>query len=219
MTSPPPVALVTGAARRIGAVIAERLHAAGYRVVIHYRKSGTEARALADRLEQQRPQSAAAMQADLLAFDAADDFVSRAAATFGRLDLLVNNASSFFPTPVGATTPAQWNDLVGSNFAAPFFLSQAALPHLRESKGAIVNLIDIHGERPLKDHAVYSAAKAGLHMLTRALAKELAPAVRVNGVAPGAILWPEKNGSEAEKRKIIEDTPLRRTGTPQDIAE
>lgn len=214
-----PVALVTGAARRIGAVIAETLHAAGYRVVIHCRQSRDEADTLAGKLNAARADSAIVMEADLLDHAAISNLVARAAAQWQRLDLLVNNASTFFPTPIGETTLAQWNDLIGSNLSAPFFLSQAAASFLRESRGAIVNLIDIHAERPLANHAAYSASKAGLHMLTRALAKELAPEVRVNGVSPGAILWPESGMSDRERENIIASTPLKRTGTPRDIAD
>lgn len=214
-----PVALVTGAARRIGAAIAETLHAARYRVVIHCRQSRDEADTLAGKLNAARADSAIVMQADLLDHAAISNLVARAAAQWQRLDLLVNNASTFFPTPVGETTLAQWNDLIGSNLSAPFFLSQAAASFLRESRGAIVNLIDIHAERPLANHAAYSASKAGLHMLTRALAKELAPEVRVNGVSPGAILWPESGMNDRERENIIASTPLQRTGTPQDIAD
>lgn len=219
MSDPHAVALVTGAARRIGAAIAEALHASGYRIVIHCRHSRSEAAALAARLNAVRANSAAVISADLLLDGEPERLVREAVGAFGRLDLLVNNASSFYPTRIGETTRAQWEDLVGSNLAAPFFLCQAAAPHLCESNGAIVNLIDIHGERPLAGHAVYSTAKAGLHMLTRALARELAPGVRVNGVSPGAILWPETEMDDAGKQRIVAGTPLARTGAPHDIAE
>lgn len=219
MSSAQPVALVTGGARRIGSVIVEALHAAGYRVVIHCRHSKAEAGQLATRLDQLRADSAAVVAADLAARDEPERLVSAAVEAWGRLDLLVNNASSFFPTPVGKTSNEQWDDLVGSNLRAPFFVSQAAAPHLAEHNGAIVNLIDVHATRPLAEHAVYCAAKAGLHMLTRAMAKELGPRVRVNGVAPGAILWPEGGVSDAGKQAIIDATPLQRTGSPEDIAE
>lgn len=213
-----PVALVTGAARRIGAVIAETLHAAGYRVIIHCRRSRGEADALAARLNAARAGDAVVLSADLLNHADITTLATQAGTQWQRLDLLVNNASSFFPTPVEGTTLAQWNGLIGSNLAAPFFLSQATAPLLRASRGSIVNLIDIHGGRPLAGHPVYSTAKAGLHMLTRALAKELAPTLRVNGVAPGAILWPESGLSDAARESIVASTPLQRTGTPQDIA-
>lgn len=219
MSAEMPVALVTGAARRIGAAIAETLHASGHRVIIHCHRSRDEADALARGLNAARADSATVMNADLLDHAAISRLVKQAAAQWQRLDLLVNNASTFFPTPVAGTTSAQWNDLIGSNLAAPFFLSQAAAPFLQASSGAIVNLVDIHGERPLAGHAVYSTAKAGLHMLTRALAKELAPAVRVNGVSPGAILWPESGMNDDERENIVAATPLRRTGHPQDVAD
>lgn len=219
MSGSTPVALVTGAARRIGAAIAEHLHDENYRVAIHCRHSQNEARALCKRLNDRRPDSAIVIAGDLLAFTEMDALVKNAINAFGQLDLLVNNASSFFPTPVGATTPAEWNELIGSNLGAPFFLSQAATPYLKASRGSIVNLVDIHARRPLAGHAVYSSAKAGLDMLTRALARELAPDVRVNGVAPGAILWPEAGMSEHDRENVVAKTPLQRTGSPQDIAD
>lgn len=212
------VALVTGAARRIGATIAETLHSAGARVVIHYRGSAEEADELAGRLNAIRPKSAVAMQADLLQEDSPAALVDAVIRWSGRLDILVNNASSFYPTPLGQIDATNWADLTGSNLQAPLFLSQAALPHLTANGGNIVNIVDIHARRPLRDHHVYGAAKAGLSMLTRSLAKELAPAVRVNGVAPGAIAWPEDGMTEAVKKSIIEQIPLGRTGKPADIA-
>ncbi|MBW3568406.1 MAG: pteridine reductase [Proteobacteria bacterium] len=213
-----PVALITGAARRIGATIAETLHSEGYRVVIHCRRSRNDADMLAMQLNGHREQSADVVSGDLLVQDELEQIARDTLQAFGRLDLLVNNASSFHPTEIGSTSREQWNDLVGSNFQAPYFLVQALLPALRESRGSIVNLLDIHAEIPMPGHAVYSAAKAGLHMLTRAMAKELAPDVRVNGVAPGAILWPESGSSVTEREKIVADTPMKRTGTPEDIA-
>lgn len=219
MNAEMPVALVTGAARRIGAVIAATLHAAGYRVVIHCRRSVNEADALAARLNAARPDSALVLCAELLDHDAIATLGEKAANAWGRLDLLVNNASSFHPTHIGATTHEQWNDLIGSNLAAPYFLVQATAPFLAASHGAIVNLVDVHAQRPLAGHAVYSTAKAGLHMLTRAQALELAPGIRVNGIAPGAILWPEAGMDAEEQRRILADIPLQRTGTPQDIAD
>lgn len=212
-----PAALVTGAARRIGAAIAETLHAADYRVVIHCRNSRAEADALSARLNARRANSAIVIAADLLIDGEPERLIHDAHKAFGQLDLLVNNASSFYPTAIGKTTRAQWNDLIGSNLEAPFFLCQAAASVM--TNGAIVNLIDIHGERPLANHAVYSTAKAGLHMLTRALAKDLAPHVRVNGISPGAILWPQAEMNDAEKEKIVAGTPLARIGTPHDIAD
>ncbi|MHC9084142.1 pteridine reductase [Luteimonas sp. RIT-PG2_3] len=226
MNAPRPVALVTGAARRLGAAIARRLHAEGYDLVLHYRSSRADIDALAAGLEATRAGSTLVLQADLAAFDRLPELVAHTIGRFGRLDALVNNASSFHPTPIGQATPAQWDDLFASNAHAPFFLSQAAAPHLKASRGSIVNLVDIHGERPLKDHAVYSMAKAALIMATRALALELAPDVRVNAVAPGAILWPESVATEvpsaeqvAHQQQLIARTPLARTGSPDDIAD
>lgn len=213
------VILITGAARRVGACIARTLHAAGCRLALHHRGSRTEAQALAAELEAQRPGSTLLLQADLLDTAALPGIVSRTIAQFGRLDGLVNNASSFYPTAMGQIDEAQWLDLTGTNLKAPLFLSQAAAPHLRERGGAIVNIVDIHAERPLTGYPVYSAAKAGLLGLTRALAIELAPQVRVNGVAPGAIEWPEDGQfPPAEREAIIAHTLLKRVGSAQDIA-
>ena len=212
------VALVTGGARRIGAAIARRLHEAGARVAIHYRGSTDEARRLRDTLETKRADSARIFQADLTKTESLPTLVDSVADWAGGLDILVNNASSFYPTPLGSVTEEEWNDLVDTNLKAPLFLAQAAWPYLRKNGGSIVNLIDVHAKRPLRDHAVYGSAKAGLEMLTRSLAKEMAPEVRVNGVAPGAILWPERGMNEIIKRKIIDQIPLKRSGLPDDIA-
>lgn len=212
-------ALVTGAARRIGAVIAEKLHAAGANIVIHYRGSTADAEALTEKLNGVRDGSARAEQADLLSSDAPDALIASAIGWTGRLDILVNNASSFYPTPMGSITEAQWNDLLGVNLKAPLFLAQAARPHLQEAGGAIVNIVDIHAQRPLRNHSVYGAAKAGLVMLTRALAKDLAPEIRVNGISPGAILWPEAGMENATKTQIMRQIPLGRPGAPEDIAD
>lgn len=212
------VVLVTGAARRIGAAIVTCLQQHGARVAIHYRGSSEEATRLSDMLNEARPDSAAVFQADLLQTAAAASLVDEVLAWAGRLDGLINNASTFYPTPVGSITEESWNDLVGSNLKAPVFLSQAAAPYLRESRGSIVNIVDIHAQRPLRDHSVYGAAKAGLAMLTRALAKDLAPEVRVNGVSPGAILWPEGGMSEEIQQTILRQVPLQRPGDPGDIA-
>ena len=217
MTSTPSlegrVALVTGAARRVGAQIATHLHAA-----VHYRNSAEDATNLVARLNGLRPDSAAAFQADLLDAASHPALIAAVVDWRGGLDILVNNASTFYPTPLGEITEADWDDLVGSNFKAPMFLSQAAAPSLRKRHGSIVNIVDIHAQRPLRDHLVYGPAKAGLAMLTRALAKELAPEVRVNGVSPGAILWPEGGMSETAKTAILEQVPLARPGDPADIA-
>ena len=212
------VALITGAARRIGAAIATTLHRNGANIAVHYRKSSADAVALAERLNAGRQDSAALFQADLNDTEALPSLVEKVVAWHGTLDVLVNNASSFYPTPPGEITQAHWDDLVGSNLKAPLFLSQAALPALREAGGAIINLIDVHAQRPLRNHAVYGSAKAGLAMLTRSLAKDLAPEVRVNGVSPGAILWPENGMDDATRETILKQIPLARPGQPEDIA-
>ncbi len=221
MNTPPiaPVVLVTGAARRVGAEIARHLHAAGARVALHYRRSAADAEALAAGFNAQRPGSAVVLQGDLLDIAVLPGMVSSVVARFGRLDGLVNNASSFFPTAMGQIDEGAWSDLIGSNLKAPLFLSQAAAPHLMASGGAIINIVDIHAERPLKGYPLYSAAKAGLLGLTRAMALELAPKVRVNGVAPGAIEWPDDGQfPPAEREAIVRHTLLGRTGAPSDIA-
>lgn len=212
------VALVSGGARRIGAAIARRLHEAGATVAIHYRGSADEAHRLRDLLNTRRNDSARIFEADLAETQRLPALIESVVDWAGTLDILVNNASSFYPTPLGSVTESQWDDLVGTNLKAPMFLSQAAWPYLRRQGGSIVNLIDVHARRPLRDHAVYGSAKAGLEMLTRSLAKDMAPDVRVNGVAPGAILWPERGMNEVVKRKIIEQIPLKRSGLPDDIA-
>jgi pteridine reductase len=212
------IALVTGAARRVGAEIVRTLHAAGANVVIHCHRSVEEAKVLATQLERQRPGSTAVLKADLLDDGELPLLIEATQDRFGGLNLLINNASTFYPTPLGTITAAQWNDLIGTNLRAPLFLTQAAAPLLRRSRGAVLNIVDIHGQRPLRDHAVYSTAKAGLIMLTRALARELGPEVRVNGVAPGAILWPESGMDAERKAKIQARTPLARHGSPADIA-
>jgi len=213
------VALVTGGGRRVGAAICRRLHAAGARLMLHYRNSAGEARLLQAELNGKRADSVALIQADLLDVSKLSSLVEQTTQTFGRLDALVNNASSFYPTAIGEITPAAWADLIGTNLQAPLFLSQAAVPALRRTQGAIVNITDIHAERPLKSYVVYSVAKAGLVGLTRSLARDLAPDVRVNAVAPGPILWPEgESFDELSRQRIISHTPLKREGTPDDIA-
>ena len=213
-----PVALVTGGARRIGAAIVRRLHAEGLDIALHFHASSADATALAGELEGRRPGSTLLLQADLAEFDRLPELIAHAIGRFGRLDALVNNASAFFPTAFGQSTPAQWEALFAANARAPFFLSQAAAPHLRATRGAIVNLADIHGERPLREHAIYGMSKAALLQMTRALALELAPDVRVNSVSPGAILWPEHGKDDAGKQAMLARTPLARTGTPEEIA-
>jgi pteridine reductase len=212
--------LVTGAARRIGAAIARALHGAGARVALHCHRSRVEAERLAAELNALRAGSCAVIQGDLLDLASLPRIVDEAAGAFGRLDALVNNASSFYATPFGSIAASQWDDLMGSNLRAPLFLAQAAAPRLRAAKGAIVNVVDIHAERPLKDFVVYSIAKAGLAGLTRSLALELGPEVRVNGVSPGAILWPdgEAHFNASEKGRITAQTPLGRIGSPEDVA-
>ena len=214
-----PVALVTGSARRIGAAIARALHAAGYDLALHYRSSSDDVDALAAELERARPGSTVRLQADLAEFDRLPELVAQTVGRFGRLDALVNNASGFFPTPVGEATPAQWDALFATNARAPLFLAQAAAPHLARNGGAIVNLTDLYGERPLAGHSIYCMAKAALLMATRSLALELGPQVRVNAVSPGAILWPEDGGDDAARQAMLQRTPLARTGTPEEVAE
>ena len=222
-TGPAPLAgkavLVTGAARRVGAVIAVALHAAGARVAIHYRSSQSDADALVARLNVERAGSARAFRADLAEAATCDTLVTEVVRVFGRLDVLVNNASTFYPTPFGSITPDQFDDLVGSNLRAPLFLSQAAAPALAKHEGLILNIGDIHGLRPLAGHAVYSAAKAGLLMLTRSLARELGPAIRVNAIAPGPVMWPERGVDEALRERIVARTALKRAGSADDVAK
>ena len=212
------VVLITGAAHRIGAATARLLHQAGANIVLHYRSSGGGAEALAEELNALRAASVTLLQGDLLDIATLPQLVAQAHGAWGRLDVLINNASTFYPTPVGSVGEEQWNDLMGTNLKAPFFLSQAAAPHLKAERGCIVNIVDIHADQPLRGHPVYSMAKAGLVMMTKSLAAELGPEVRVNGIAPGAILWPENDMDDAIKTKILERTFLKRQGNPQDIA-
>lgn len=213
------VVLITGAAQRIGAEIARTLHQQGASIVIHYRHSSGAAEQLNDELNQQRSNSSAIAQADLINIDNHAQLIETCVQHFGRLDVLVNNASTFYPTPVGAITLADWEDLLGSNLKAPLFLSQTATPQLKKNRGCIINIVDIHAERPLKEHTVYCAAKAGLVMLTKSLARELAPDIRVNGVAPGAILWPEQSMGDETKASILSRIALKRQGQPTEIAK
>lgn len=209
---------ITGAAVRLGAALARDLHAADMDVIIHYHTSEGPARELAESLNRTRANSAFTLGADLLNTEDYDRLAEEVLSFTGRLDALINNASQFYPTPVGATTPEQWDDIVGTNLKAPYFLAQACAPHLRESGGCLINIADIHGLRPLKGYPVYSAAKAGLVMLTQALARELAPAIRVNGIAPGPILWPEGMPEEV-KETIVDRVSLKRQGKTQEISE
>ena len=213
-----PVAFITGAAKRVGAVIARTLHAAGYDLALHYRHSATEAELLAASLERQRANSTYTVQAELADIDALPDAMQRVLNRFGRLDALINNASAFYPTPVGTATSAQWNELFASNAQAPFFLAQAAVPALREARGAIVNLVDIYAERPLANHPLYCMAKAALAAMTRSLALDLGPDVRVNGVAPGAVMWPSDGKPYDDQQAMLARTPLQRAGSPEDVA-
>lgn len=214
------VVLITGGARRVGAAICRFLHADGADLMIHYRSSAVEARALQADLNALRPDSVALVQADLLNIANLPTLVQETVQRFGRLDVVVNNASSFFPTPVGEIKESDWDDLVGTNLKTPLFLSQAAAPHLRKAEGCIVNIVDIHAERPMKSYVAYNAAKGGLVSLTRSLARELGPEVRVNGIAPGPILWPEDDAwaDELARQRIINTTLLKRGGEPEDIA-
>ncbi len=211
------VALVTGGAHRIGAAIVRALHGAGMKVVVHYRTSATEAQALKVELENTRADSVVLANGDLCDAATPVALIQTATRHFDRLDLLVNNASSFYPTPLGKTSTAQFDNLIGTNLKAPYFLAQEATDALTSTEGAIINIADLYADRPMKSYPVYSAAKAALVSLTRALALELAPAVRVNAIAPGVILWPEGNDNENTQRRIIAGTPLERVGTPADI--
>ena len=214
------VALITGGAKRVGAATGRLLHASGANLMIHYRSSVDEARALQDELNTIRPDSVALIQADLLDVSGLPSLINQTVATFGGLDVLVNNASSFYPTPVGTITMKDWDNLVGSNLIAPLFLSQAAAPELKKRRGCIVNIADIHAERPMKSYVVYSVAKAGVVGLTKSLARELGPLVRVNAVAPGPIMWPEDdpNFDEVSRQRIVSHTILKSAGGPDDIA-
>jgi len=213
------VVLITGGARRVGAAIARRLHASGASLMLHYRAAQGDAQALQSELTAVRAHSVALLRADLLDIAGLPEIVRNTVARFGRLDVLVNNASSFHPTPLGEIGLEQWDDLVGTNLKAPLFLSQAAAPQLKKTGGAIVNITDIHAERPLKNYVVYCLAKAGLVGLTRSLARELGPEVRVNGVSPGPVLWPEDGSfDEVARQRVIAHTLLRRAGEPEDVA-
>ncbi|MFT6351390.1 pteridine reductase [Neptuniibacter pectenicola] len=213
------IALITGAAKRVGAIIATHLHRQGYSVLIHYNRSTTEAQTLADTLNSVRPNSAHAFQADLNNMNEVEQLAQNSLKHWGRIDLLVNNASSFYPTPLNESTQAQWDGLINSNLRAPYFLSAALSNTLSLHRGSIINMIDIHAQRGLPGHPIYSIAKAGLEMMTKSLAKELGPEVRVNGVSPGAILWPDAGLSDAQQTAILDKTLLGRTGEAEDLAE
>jgi len=211
--------LITGAAKRIGAACARLLHSEGCNVLLHYRSSADEAQQLCDDMNRQRPDSAKLIQADLLNMAGLEAVAREASTVWGGVDVLVNNASSFYPTAVSDVTERQWDELLGSNLKAPFFLSKALAKTLTDKKGCIINIIDIHAERGLNGYSVYSISKAGLAAMTKVLAKELGPAVRVNGVAPGAILWPDNDLSETAKLEILQRVALKRSGEPLDIAK
>jgi len=213
------VVLITGAAHRIGAATARLLHNAGMNIVLHYRSSDAAATALQSELQHNRPDSVGLIQADLHQITEFDSLIQQAVSYWGKLDVLINNASTFYPTPVGSMSEEHWDDLVGANLKAPLFLSQSAASAIREQSGNIINIVDIHADRPLKNHTIYSVAKAGLAMLTKSMARELGPEIRVNGVAPGAILWPETGMSEHAQSEIVSGTALKRSGEPDDIAQ
>jgi pteridine reductase len=214
-------ALITGAANRLGAQIARTLHQNGANLIIHYRRSAADAKALEQQLNAQRVDSASCIQADLNELEAITTLSHKAAQLYDGLDILINNASSFYPTPIDTITQADWEDLIGSNLKAPLFLSQACHPYLRKASGAIINMLDIYGALPLKNHSLYCCAKAGNQMLVKSLALEMAPEVRVNGIAPGAILWPETDDAvqPAYQKTILGKIPLRRIGSPDSIAQ
>ena len=212
-------ALVTGGARRIGKAIVQTLHSAGYNVMIHCNRSLSEAEQLCALLNAQRDHSASVVVAELLDMDAFDSVVTQTISQFKSLDVLVNNASTFYPTKLATIDQAAWTDLIGSNLKAPLFLAKAAAPALQSSAGSIINIIDIYAQRPLANHTIYCAAKAGLEMLTKSLARDLAPVVRVNGVAPGAILWPENEDHPLDAAELVKTIPMRRLGDPSDIAQ
>jgi pteridine reductase len=211
-------ALVSGSARRIGACIAETLHRRGCNVFLHYHQSSTPADELAARLNARRPDSAFPLKADLGRLDDINRMAGEVKAHTGQLDLLVNNASQFFPTAPGSTSMLEWDALMDSNLRGPYFLTQALLKELSVAGGSVINLLDVHATRPMQGHAVYCMAKAGLQMMTMALARDLAPKIRVNGVAPGAILWPEEGSTAADRQKSLEKIVMGRTGKPEDIA-
>jgi pteridine reductase len=215
------VVLITGAAKRVGAAIAQHCHQQGMRLAIHYRESAKHASTLCTSFNQQRKNSAIALKADLCDTEKLEGLIAQVLGEWGQLDALINNASSFYPVPLAKVTPKEWEELIASNLKAPFFLSQLAAPHLKQQKGCIINLVDIQARRPLKNYSVYCIAKAGLVMLTKSLAKELGPEIRVNAIAPGIVLWPddETEFNEALREKIIARNALKRAGTPQDIAK
>ncbi len=217
--SNPKVIMITGAARRIGAELVRYLHQSGMNIILHYRSSKKDATALANKLNAQRPDSVKLLQGDLKEYANIPNLIKKAVSLFNDIDVLINNASSFFPTDLNEIDEDIWEDLIGVNLKAPLFLTQAIAPHLKSSNGCIINIVDIHADRPLKDYPLYCIAKAGLVMLTKSMARELAPEVRVNGIAPGAIMWPEVEHYEGMHQEIISRTALKREGSPKDIAD
>lgn len=213
-----PVALITGGVKRVGAEIARTLHAAGYDLALHFRSSVKDAAQLTRELEGQRPHSTITIQGELAEPESWPAMIQMVVDHYGRLDALINNASAFYPTPVGNATVEQWNELFASNAQAPFFLAQAAVPALRETRGAIVNLVDVYAERPLADHPIYCMAKAALAAMTRSLALDLGPDIRVNGIAPGAVMWPSDGKPYDDQQALLARTPLKRAGSAQDVA-
>ena len=211
--------LISGGAKRIGSAIATLLHANGYNIMVHYRSSAGAANELIRELNKTRPNSAAVVQGDLLDIASIPSIVTATIDTFGSLDVLINNASTFYPTPIELINDEFWIDLVGSNLKAPMFMVQSAVPHLRAAKGCIINLVDIYAQKPLSDHPIYCSAKAGLEMLTKSLAIDLAPEIRVNGVSPGAILWPEHDTDPEKRDQLLKKVPLKRMGEPEEIAK
>ncbi len=212
------VLLVTGASQRIGESIVRLMHAEGMNIILHYRHSRSDAQKIQQELNAEREDSVILIQADLSETNKISEMIREAVKGWGRIDAIVNNASSFYPTPIGDIDEKAWDDLINSNLKAPLFLSQAAAPYLKQQQGCIVNIVDIHADRPLKNHTVYCVAKAGLAMLTKSLARELAPEVRVNAIAPGAILWPENDIDDVTKKRILSNTVLKRQGSADDIA-
>jgi pteridine reductase len=215
------VALVTGAARRIGSCIANTLHQHGFNLILHYRGSASDARQLAEQLNQKRPHSACCLQADLNKLAEVRELAKAALKVWGSIDVLINNASSFYPTAIATATEEQWDELFNSNVKGPYFLTQALLPALQEQQGCVINIVDIHADRPLAGHSIYCMAKASVAMMTKTMARELAPTIRVNGIAPGAILWPEAAAelSTQQQQHILERVPLGQAGQPDDIAK
>lgn len=211
--------LITGGARRIGNVMAQSLHKSGHNIMVHYRSSSSDADTLVKKLNATRENSAAAVQGDLLDISCIPGIIEKTIETFGRLDVLINNASTFYPTPIELIDNEFWNDLIGSNLKAPMFMVKSATKHLRESNGCIINIVDIYARTPLSDHPIYCSAKAGLEMLTKSLARDLAPQIRVNAVSPGAILWPEHESHPLKQEELLKKIPMGRMGAPEDVAK